>query len=380
MKKKVMIISETTSGGVRKHILDLLFNLDIKKYELYFAYNLKRADETMINSIPKLKSRGIHLIELKYMERKINLIKEIKALNELNKIMNDISPDIVHCHSSKAGAIGRISAKLKGVKSIYYTPHAYIMQNPSTNKLKKIIFTNIERILSRYFTSKTINVSKGENELAQILKIDKSKKFEVIYNGIDEIINNKKITTLKENLNINENDIVVGVAARMDDQKDPFTFIKIAEKVSKNYKHVKFIYIGDGKYKKSIEQYITENSLSSNIMLLGFRDDIEDLLQIMNIYLITSLYEGLPYSLIEALKYKLPIVATDVVGNNEIVENSINGYLFERRNIEEGYEKIIKIINDTKLIKKMSKRSYSIYKEKFILSRMIKKIDDLYCG
>ena len=106
MKKKVMIISETTSGGVRKHILDLLFNLDVEKYELYFAYSSKRSDEAMIKSIPKLKSRGIHLIELKYMEREINLIKEIKALKELNKIMNDISPDIVHCHSSKAGAIG----------------------------------------------------------------------------------------------------------------------------------------------------------------------------------------------------------------------------------------------------------------------------------
>lgn len=378
MKRKVMIISETTSGGVRKHILDLLLNLDIEKYELYFAYSLKRADETMMMNISKLKNRGIHLIELKYMNREINLIQEMKALNELNKIIRQISPDIVHCHSSKAGAIGRISAKVSGIKKIYYTPHAYIMQNPSINKIKKIIFTNIERVLSRHCTTKTINVSNGEKNFAEKLNIDKNIKFQVIYNGVDEEITHGNIVQLKKELDIEEEDIVVGVAARMDDQKDPFTFIKIAEKVSSKNENIKFIYIGDGEYKNKIETYIAENSLEKNIKLLGFRNDTEQLLQIMDIYLVTSLYESMPYSLIEALKYGLPIVATNTIGNNEIVIERNNGLMFNIKDVDEGASKIKEIIKDKEKIHFMSKNSYKLFKCKFLLDNMINKVEALY--
>lgn len=378
MKKKLMIISEATSGGVRKHILDLLFNLPIEKYELIFLYSLQRADKNMIESISSLKDRGVRLIELKYMERSINIKRDIKSFNEISGYIKKFSPDIVHCHSSKAGAIGRISAKLLKVKKIYYTPHAYIMQNPDISNKKRYLFQGIEKVLSVLCTTKTINVSNGEREFAKKLKLDNPNKFVAIYNGIEEKKISCNLSELKQELGIEENNIVVGVAARIEMQKDPLTFIKIAEEISNKNKDVKFIYIGDGKDKGKLESYIKEKSLEKNIKLTGFRNDIEELIQTLDIYLITSLYEGMPYSLIEAIKYGLPIVATNVVGNNEIVEHEKNGLLFNVGDVKDGVEKLNLCIKNENTRKIMGENSRVIFEHKFTIKNMIENIDNIY--
>lgn len=376
--KKVVIISEALGGGVRKHILDLLLNLDKSKYKIYFIYNLDRADNLMKDSIKELGKIGIDLVEIKHMKREINLKSDLKAFKEVYKNLKNIKPDIVHCHSSKAGAIGRIVGKIIGIKNIYYTPHAYVMQNPNISNKKKVVYSIIEKYLSKIFTTKNINVSYGEREFAIKNRIDKSSKFLVVYNGIDETTEIYDTKNLKKELRIEEDDIVVGITARMDEQKDPFTFIKIADNIVKSNKKFKFIYVGDGIYKDEVSKYVINNNLQDNIKLLGFRSDIEKLLQVFDCYLITSLYEGMPYSLIEALKCKLPIIATNTIGNNEIVKDCFNGFLFEVKNHEEGSNKILELTRDKALMDRMSENSYKIFKEKFTLEKMIKDIELIY--
>lgn len=378
MKKKVVIITEACGGGVRKHILDLLLNLDQNKYDLYFLYSLNRADDVLKSELDTLAKQNIQLIELKELYREISIKSDTKALIELFKVLKAISPDIVHCHSSKAGAIGRVIAKIIGVQQIYYTPHAYIMQNPNVGKAKKKVYSVIEAVLSRMFTTKNINVSYGEKEFAVKENIDKEDKFLVVYNGVEDINKKYDVTSLKNEIGIVDNDIVVGVTARLDEQKDPLTFVKIANDIIKKYDNVKFIYVGDGEYRSQIEEYINQNNLNDKVKLLGFRSDVEQVLQIFDIYMITSLYEGMPYSLIEALRCKLPIVATDTIGNNEVIEDSKNGYLFEVRNHEQGTDKLISLIEDKKLIEKMGENSYKLFKEKFTLEKMILDIEKLY--
>lgn len=379
--KKVLIICEALAGGVRKHVFDLIENLNKDEFSIYLMYSKNRNEIGLNEEIKRIiNKKEIHLIENQYLVRNIDAKNDIRAFLNILKLLIQIKPDIVHCHSSKAGALGRVASKMVFVKKIFYTPHAYIMQNQDVSKKKKYIYGVIEKILSRFFTTLTLNVSKGERQFAISNNIDKPQKFKVIYNGINfskNYIYNTEI--LKKEVGIKDNEIVIGTAARLDNQKDPFTFMEIAKKVVNENPKVKFIYVGDGILKSKIENYILMNNLKSNVILLGFRRDIESILNIFDIYLITSIYEGLPYSLIEALRSKLPIVATDVVGNNEIVSNEFNGLLFKVRNVQDGVNKINYLLNGKYNINTMKSNSYKLFNEKFTLNKMIKEIEKIYC-
>jgi UDP-N-acetylglucosamine:LPS N-acetylglucosamine transferase len=113
--KKILYISECMGGGVRKHIIDLLKNIDKQRYKIYFMYSSIRADDVFKEEIKRL-SKNIELIENNYMIREVSLKNDLKAFNQIKKLIKKIKPDIVHCHSSKAGALGRLAAKIMGVK------------------------------------------------------------------------------------------------------------------------------------------------------------------------------------------------------------------------------------------------------------------------
>lgn len=378
MKKKIVLISEALGGGVRRHIIDLLENLDKNKFEIYFMYNLDRADSIISEKIINNEINDVKLIEIKNFNREIG-IKDIKAYISIYKELKKIKPDIVHCHSSKAGVLGRLAAKILGVKSIYYTPHAYYFQNPNSSKVSKKIYLYIESILSKFFTTKTINVSYGERDIALKYNLDKLDKFCVIYNGIKEIdeISLDKKKLLVNEFNIKDDDIVVGVIARLNHQKDPHSFIDIAKEITSKNNKVKFIYVGDGELYEEINLRVNNENIK-NIILTGFRSDTDDILSIFDIFLTTALYEGMPYALIEACRAKLPIVATDIEGNREVVRDGYNGYLYNTDCIQSIAKLVMNIVESDEKYINFSKKSLQQYEEKFKLYSMIQNYENLY--
>lgn len=374
MKRKVLLIVEALGGGVRRHIVDLIYGLDKKKFDVYLLYSNNRADDTFHEQIDKLKEHAT-LIESSHMVREISINKDFKAYKEIKNVIKKVKPDIVHCHSSKAGALGRFAAKRSKIKEIFYTPHAYYFQNPNASKKKRLIYVFIETILSRFFTTKTFNVSNGERQCALDNKLDKENKFVTIYNGIGDVQLPDKKQVRKE-LGIPENDFAVGVTARIDEQKDPYTFVKIAKGVISKHSNVHFIYIGNGPLFNEVSNYVKENNLESNIHLLGFRNDADKIVVGFDLYLITSLYEGMPYSPIEAMRAGVPIVATDTVGNNEIVFPHENGKLFEVGNDSEGTNIVNMFVENKKLIQQVKVRN--IFKERFSIEEMIRNIETEY--
>ncbi|WP_232313342.1 glycosyltransferase, partial [Paenibacillus sp. P22] len=182
-------------------------------------------------------------------------------------------------------------------------------------------FCFFERILDK-FSDLTINVSEGERKTALHHKVTSPKKSILIYNGIKET---------KREITPDHRSFIVGTTARLEPQKDPWTFFYIAKDIVSRFENVKFVYVGDGSMRNEIEAEINKHNLQGRIILTGFQKNPLDFVQTFNIYLITSLYEGMPYSVLEALNFGLPLVATNVIGNNEVVENGYNGFLFEKK-------------------------------------------------
>lgn len=371
-KIRIVYIVESMLGGIRRHVIDIIENLDPEKYEIYLIYSDRRADKAFFEEKTELEKHA-ELILCNEMQRELGL-HDFTAYKALVKHIRILAPDIVHCHSSKAGIVGRMAAKRCGVKKNIYTPHAYAFETPELSKLKRKIYIWAERFLSRHATTMTINVSKGEMQEALRNKLNREDKFTLIYNGIPDIKIPSK-AELRKRLGLEENGYCVGVTARCAKQKDPMTFLKIAEQVIQSRSDVKFVYIGDGEMMEEMKAFVNSHGLQDKILLLGFRSDAGEVVGAFDIYLSTALYEGMPYSMIEAMRAGVPIIATDVVGNRELVIAGENGQLFDVGNVEEAKDLILKQIDN----KKIDSQSVCMsYEKKYMLKNMVFELRRAY--
>lgn len=239
-KKKILYIVEAMGGGIFTYIVDLANEL-VNSYDMYIAYAVrKQAPENYKDYFDK----RIHLIEVKNFGRAIDSAKDISAFFEVKKIAAKIKPDVIHLHSSKAGAIGRVA--FNGKIPMFYTPHGYsfLMENykPMKRRMfkviesvcakKKAIYTAIEKIATP-FCEKIICISEAERQSALDKKICKEDKLQVIFNGVDiEAYENGVHGAVKrEDLNIPDDAFVVGMVVRMSPQKAPDVFVKMAKQV-----------------------------------------------------------------------------------------------------------------------------------------------------
>ncbi|MFS0725639.1 glycosyltransferase family 4 protein [Paenibacillus sp. 1P07SE] len=443
MRKHILLICEAMGGGVRKHVLDILLHLDLSKYRVSLLYSDLRADELFTSQLQLLRDMGIGLYPLNALVRELSPRQDWIALRRTVRLIRELRPDIVHCHSSKAGGIGRLAARWCGIRMILYTPHAYMFQNVGLKDRKRKMYTVMERLLGR-ITTLTINVSAGERQAAVDEGVLQEERSVLIYNGIqppeqatgatgpkrkatdaalytsawqqllagDEVAagtadgNDEAAAEMRHGSTAGVRSeagkaadnvisfaaaeravrlraggrLTIGTSARLDEQKDPWTFFRIAREIVTRYDHVDFVYIGDGIFKEMIDEQIRQEGLEERIRLVGFRSNVMELIRAFDIYLITSLYEGLPYSIVEALSLGLPIVATDVIGNNEVVLSRYNGLLFGAQHIQDGAERLARLIEHPELIAYYGKRSRELYEQYFTLEAMMDALIQVYEG
>ncbi len=372
--KKVVLIAEAMLGGIRQHVFDIARELNKEEFKVYLIYSDARADEKFFEEIKEI-GKTVELIKCNEMQRSLGR-HDFAAYKKIKQLLRDIQPDIVHCHSSKAGVVGRLAAKKYNVPLILYTPNAYAFQSPECSAMKKWLYIWAERYLSRNACSMTINVSKGEMNKALKYKVDRPEKFTLIYNGIPQMDIPDR-NALRSKLELKQDIQYVGFTGRCAKQKDPMTFLKIAKQVISMRDDVEFLYIGDGDLENSMKEWIEQNQLSEKIHMLGFRNDSAEIVGALDIYLSTALYEGLPYSMIEAMRAGVPIIATNCIGNNELVMEGKNGYMFEVGDVQKGTELIMKQITGRTLTSEAVKETFIT---NFSLERAMHKLTNIYSG
>lgn len=370
MKQKLLLIIEAMSGGAGRHVQDLITHLPQEKFDIFVIYSNHRTNPEFLEKIVTMNEQAT-FISCDFLVREIKPKFDLLAYQFIAKKIKEIKPDIVHCHSSKAGVIGRLAAKRRGVKKIFYTPHAYSFLAPEFSGKKKFLFVQIEKFLSRFSTTQTFCVSIGEMQAALEVNLDKTDKFQVIYNGLPEIDLPSK-ETIRAQLGLEKTVVVIGNNARMSEQKNPMFFMEIAQKMIIQNANWHFVWAGDGQLMPLFQSFIKQNGLEENIHLLGERPDSETVVTAYDIFLTTSQYEGLPYAPIEAMRAGVPILATNVVGNSELVIEGKNGYLIDlewSKSVEEKLYKAAKM--DAQMIKED-------FRQRFAIDQMLKQIETEY--
>ncbi|WP_207759987.1 glycosyltransferase [Bifidobacterium primatium] len=391
-KTKVVMVLES-QGGTRRHVVDLIRGLDAERFDVTLIYGTSRLDASFIEDLPELR-RHARMIPCDALVRNISPRHELAALRQVRSAIREIRPDVVHCHSSKAGIIGRLAARLERVPRVFYTPHAYSFMAPEFSGKKRVVFTALERWFSRHATTLTFNVSAGEKRAALAAGLDRADKFRVIVNGVPDVPvpSREEARAALEfaELGISDGAPVVGVTARLVEQKDPMTFARIAAEVIRQRPDAHFVYMGDGPLESDVREYWRGcgEDVASHTHVIGYRADADIMVAAFDLYLLTSLYEGMPYSLIESLRAGVPAVATDVVGNNEVVrpgadgrtaragQEARNGSLFPVGDVEAGVAAVAGMLDNPPSRDTVRET----FLRRFLASQMVRDIARHYRG
>lgn len=308
----------------------------------------------------------------------------IKTYRELKKIINENKYEIIHCHTPVGGVLTRLAAKKarkKGTRVIY-TAHGFHFYKGAP-LLNWLIYYPIEKWLSKY-TDCLITINKEDYELAK-KKFRKCKQIELVHGvGLDTTkfdieISNQALETLKDEISIKKDNIVLTYIAELNKNKNQQLLIKTIEQIVKegDTRYI-LLLVGDGKLKERYQKYVKKHKLENNIKILGKRNDIAKILKITDIYVASSLREGLPVNILEAMYMGLPIVATDNRGHRELIKNKKNGYIIDSEQKKKDFcEKIIELSHNKKIYNKFKEENKKIVKE-FSLEEVTKEIRKIY--
>lgn len=366
------IITKLELGGAQKNTIYSVTNHDRKKYNVFLVSG---TEGELVEDAKRIKDA--HVILLKELKREISPFYDIYCLFKLWRLFKKYKIDIVHTHSSKAGILGRFAGYLARVPIIIHTIHGFSF-NDYQNFFVKNLYIFLERIAAR-ISDKLIAVTKTDIEKGLLAKVGVDKQYLVIHSGInlDEFSKEYNAEEVKREFNIPLNYKIVGMIACFKPQKAPLDFIRVAKRVKESFSTVKFILVGDGELRREIESLISKLNLNNDIILTGWRKDVARILSSFDILVLTSLWEGLPRVFPEAMAEKKPIVATSVNGAKEIIIDGKNGFLLKPHDIEGISEKVIYLLNNEDIAKKMGEYGFNLIKS-FDAKEMVKDIERVY--
>ncbi len=372
------IITKLELGGAQKVAIHTASHLDKNRYSSIFISGAGGVLDNVVRDNPGIKSFFVP-----QLVRKVNPVKDVIALMKIRKILKAEKINLVHTHSSKAGIIGRWAARLAGVERIVHTFHGFgfhDFQNPVSRNL----FIFVERITAG-ITGKLIFVSRANIRKAAENRIGAEEQYALARAGIDiKKFSGTKIDIAekKKSLGINPGSPVAGMIACFKPQKNILDFLMAANLVRIAIPEVKFILIGDGELRNRIEVGINKLNMTGDFILTGWRDDVNEIMQVFDVMVSTSLWEGLPCTLLEAMSASKPIVSTEVDGVSDIIEDGANGFLVTppRGNAGKIAEYVIELLKDKELAGKMGRNGNLKLREEFDIDKMVEEIEKVYEG
>lgn len=356
-KITVLHIVEAFGGGIYRYFVDLCKVLDSEvRIKNIIIYSDQRKEVDLENI--KTDFSTASSLEVVPMSREIHPVKDIKAVFQLKKVIEKYHPDVIHLHSSKAGILGRIAYRLASSKALlYYTPHGFSFLRTDISQTKRNFYFLIEKYAVQVLGGTIIACGDTEEMYAKKL----GGETQLIRNGvrIAELDRSKVETTGSKKL-------TVITLARIAPQRNPAFFNLLAL----NYPEIDFVWIGDG----ALRSVLT----AKNITITGWITDRDTVLHYLNdsdIYLQTSLWEGLPIAVLEAMFFGKPVIATNVIGNKDAVVHGETGFLIED---EKDFAEAIQKLTNPILRKKMGEAGAKRVREFFNATKNFSALVEWY--
>jgi glycosyltransferase involved in cell wall biosynthesis len=370
------VITRLNVGGPAIHATLLAERLDPARYESLLVTGSESPGE---GSYPALYGNRVrHAAMVPWIRREIHPGRDAAALCRLYRIVRDFRPDIVHTHMAKAGALGRIAARLARAPVTVHTYHGHVLDgyfSPWTSR----IFLAVERALARR-TDCLLAVSPQIRSEILRLGVGRPDQVRVLALGLDLeplMDGEARWTRLRGELGIGEAPLV-GIVARLVPIKRHEDFLAAAVLVAQRVPACRFLVIGDGERRAELEALARRSGIGHLVRFLGWRRDLPEVYAALDLVCLCSANEGSPVSLIEAMAARRAVVATAVGGVPDLIEHGVNGLLTPARDPAALADAIVTLLEDPQRRRELGEAGCKRVYPAFSASRLVRDIEALY--
>ena len=329
--------------------------------------------------IEEVNLRGIPLTIFPDLLRHVSPLHDLKALWNIKRFIQSGSYTIVHTHSSKAGILGRLAARLSKTPLIVHTVHGWSFHD-YMSPVTRWIYILLQRWIAR-FSDVLVVVTERDIEKGLQVGIGRREQYRRIRSAIplDEfdprLVDRQAI---RQELDLPADEVVIGNVGRFSTQKNPLDWVRVAARVGQACPQARFLLVGDGPMRTHVEQALHQAGITERTTLTGLRRDVPRMLAAMDIFLLTSLWEGLPRVIPQAMAMGLPVVANRADGVSEAIQDGSNGYLCSPGEIEQMAERCIELAHHPLTRQEMGCRGQAYALQEFDLQKMITSLEALY--
>jgi len=382
-KVKVLhIITRLILGGAQENtLLTVIGQQRTGCYDVVLLAGIDEGPEGTLHD--EAKRHGVSLVLSPWLVRQISPLKDAVALLILYRFIRQGRFDVVHTHSSKAGILGRIAARLAGVPVIVHTLHSLVFHEYQS-RLKNRLYILLKKLCAP-LTDCYISVCDATTRGAIKEGIGNPDRYVTVYSGIDlapflEISETMTIAQAKRQLGVDPNTPVVGKVARLMHQKGHDLFLKAAVRIAREHSDVRFLLVGDGILRQSLKQMASELGIGDQVIFAGRlnREDVPAYMRAMDVVVHTSIREGVARVIPQAYAVGVPVVALNLDGAPEVIEHGQTGFLVEPGSEAAVADAVGGLLRSSDLRQEMGERGRKIVLKKFPVEVMVDAIDHLY--
>jgi glycosyltransferase involved in cell wall biosynthesis len=378
MSSTLQIITRLIVGGAQETVM---LTADLLNQRADWRVDVVSGPQTGSEGslIEAVRARGVPLTIEPSLVREVNPAKDVLALVRLFQFIRRGQYTIVHTNSSKAGVLGRIAAKLAGVPVIVHTVHGWSFHE-HMSPLRRSLFTALEK-LAASLSDAMIVVAEPDIEKGLREGIGRPEQYHVIRSAISmDTFDPATVdaAAVRRELGVPQEAPVLGNVGRFSPQKNPLDWVRVAARLAHALPACRFLLVGDGPLRADVEALIADNGLTDRFVLTGLRRDVPRMLAAMDVFLLTSLWEGLPRVIPQAMSMRVPVVANRADGTVEAITHGVTGFLAEPGDLDALTEHCLTLLRDSERRRAMGARGHTFAAREFDVHEMVARIDRLY--
>jgi glycosyltransferase involved in cell wall biosynthesis len=368
------LITRLELGGAQQNTLYSVANHDRARFEVSLWAGRGGILDDAARAIPDAEVRL-----LPFLKHPVVPLADAIAVARLAGMLRRGRIDLLHTHSSKAGIVGRAAAAIAGTRAVVHTVHGWSFndtQGPATRRL----YVALERLAARR-THALVFVSEADRDRGAALGIGDPARYHLFRSGIDRGLYEARPGTreaTRRALGYAPEDFVVGTLACLKAQKAPLDFVAAADAAGRDDPRLRFFIAGDGELRPDVEREVAARGLAGRFRLLGWREDAAEVLAAMDLFVLTSRFEGLPRAVLQAMAAGVPVVATAVGGTPEVVRDGVTGRLVPPGNPEAAAGAIVELARDPDRRARCVAAARERLGEEFDIRGMVRSLDALY--
>ncbi len=371
--KVLHILTAVDIGGVEKYVRLLAQHLDPERFEVAIAASPQGKD------IRRMMETGIPFYPISHLQKPICPGKDLLAFWEIWRLLKAHRFDIVHTHMFKAGLLGRIAARMQGVPVVLFTAHGFDFNAFFNPFMKRIAYT-VEYGLA-FFSHMILAVSQADAEAAIHHGIVSRHKIQCVYPGIEtnpRVLPGNQVPVRRDSLGIPPRVKIVGMVGRLASPKSPWILVQAAGLLLRQRNDFRILFIGDGPQRPSLEKEIQEQGVADYVNILGYRQDVEALLGLLDIFVLSTLCEGQPISIMEAMLNGVPVITSQVTGLAELVRPQRTGLLVPPADPPALADALARLMENPSLGTRLAQAAREHLRRKYSVQGMVERIQDIY--